>query len=171
MYTIQEVNDTSEERFLKLFGAVFEHSPWVAEEALRSKPYTSFDHLYETMVKIVEQTTNEEKLTLIKAHPNLGDRVQMSESSVNEQKHAGLNQLTEEEYKQFIAMNQSYMGKFSFPFILAVRGKNKHEIYQSMVARVGNDRDTEFTRALEEIHKIALLRLEAIIIKDSFTTN
>lgn len=65
------------------------------------------------------------KLALIKEHPNLGDRVQMSENSVNEQENAGLNQLTEKEYKQFIYMNQSYMDKFGFPFILAVRGKTK----------------------------------------------
>ncbi|MEA1854573.1 2-oxo-4-hydroxy-4-carboxy-5-ureidoimidazoline decarboxylase [Cytobacillus sp. FSL W7-1323] len=171
MYTIQEINRISDASFIQIFGGVFEHSPWVAEKTLMAKPFLSFDHLYQTMVHTVEETSNQKKLALIKEHPNLGDRVQMSENSVNEQENAGLNQLTEKEYKQFIYMNQSYMDKFGFPFILAVRGKNKDEIYQSMVKRVKNEKEEEFHQALAEIYKIALLRLEEVIIKDSFTTN
>ncbi|MBD7939018.1 MULTISPECIES: 2-oxo-4-hydroxy-4-carboxy-5-ureidoimidazoline decarboxylase [Cytobacillus] len=171
MYTLQEINKISDASFIQLFGGVFEHSPWVAEKALMARPFSSFNHLYQTMVHIVKETTNQEKLALIKEHPNLGDRIKMSENSVNEQKNAGLNQLTEKEYKQFISMNQSYLDKFGFPFILAVRGKNKDEIYHSMVERIKNEKEEEFHQALTEIYQIALLRLEEIIIKDSITTN
>jgi 2-oxo-4-hydroxy-4-carboxy-5-ureidoimidazoline decarboxylase len=112
------------------------------------------------MVTIVENSSHEEKLTLIKAHPNLGERVAMTTDSTKEQSGAGLQNLTPEEYEQFIALNQLYMEKFGFPFILAVRGKDKHQIYQSMESRIRNSNDNEFQTALAEIYKIAELRLQ-----------
>lgn len=160
MFTIDQINNTSTREFIEILGGIFEHSPWIAEKAAKSKPFSSLQQLYKEMVKIVESSSNELKLTLIQEHPNLGDRVEMSEDSINEQKGAGLKDLTPEEYKNFISKNQQYMEKFGFPFILAVRGKNKHEIYQAMEERIHNEKDIEFETALREIYKIALLRLE-----------
>ncbi|WP_404328582.1 2-oxo-4-hydroxy-4-carboxy-5-ureidoimidazoline decarboxylase [Mesobacillus maritimus] len=160
MLTIDQLNAIDREPFIELLGGIFEHSPWVAEKAWESKPFTSFLHLHKEMVKVVEFSSKTQKIALIQNHPNLGDRVQMSEESVNEQKGAGLTDLTPEEYANFIRMNQQYMDTFSFPFILAVRGKNKHDIYKAMEERVHNDKKREFETALKEIYKIALLRLD-----------
>ncbi|WP_338448552.1 2-oxo-4-hydroxy-4-carboxy-5-ureidoimidazoline decarboxylase [Niallia oryzisoli] len=160
LLTIDQLNDLEPVQFIELLGGIFEHSPWIPEKALESRPFSSFQHLYNEMVHVVESASKNQKLALIQAHPNLGDRVQMSENSVNEQKGAGLNNLTPEEYTKFISMNQQYMDTFGFPFILAVRGKNKHDIYQAMEARVHNEKEIEFETALKEIYKIALLRLE-----------
>ena len=160
LLTIDQLNDTDHVQFIEILGGIFEHSPWIPEKALGSKPFSSLNHLYKEMVNVVEAASKEQKLELIQAHPNLGDRIQMSEDSINEQKGAGLNDLTAEEYSKFISMNQQYMEKFGFPFILAVRGKNKHEIYKDMKERIHNEKEFEFETALKEIHKIALLRLE-----------
>ena len=160
MLTIDQLNDTDHVQFIEILGGIFEHSPWIPEKALGSKPFSSLNHLYKEMVNVVEAASKEQKLELIQAHPNLGDRIQMSEDSINEQKGAGLNDLTSEEYSKFISMNQQYMEKFGFPFILAVRGKNKHEIYKDMKERIHNEKEFEFETALKEIYKIALLRLE-----------
>lgn len=161
--TIDELNQMPPKIFISSLGGIFEHSPWIAEIAVKLKPFASLQHLHKEMVNIVESSTPAQKLNLIRAHPNLGDKAEMSEHSINEQKGAGLKDLTQEEYHLFIHSNEIYMEKFNFPFILAVRGKNKHEIYEAMTTRIYNDKETELETALNEIYKIALLRLEDII--------
>jgi 2-oxo-4-hydroxy-4-carboxy-5-ureidoimidazoline decarboxylase len=160
MLTIDQFNAIEQKAFTELLGGIFEDSPWVAEKAWESKPFTSFLQLHKEMAQVVKSASKSQQLALIQNHPNLGDRVQMSEESVNEQKGAGLTDLTPLEYANFIRMNQQYMDTFGFPFILAVRGKNKHDIYKAMEDRVHNDQKSEFETALQEIYKIALLRIE-----------
>jgi 2-oxo-4-hydroxy-4-carboxy-5-ureidoimidazoline decarboxylase len=160
MYNIEQLNQTNLEEFTEITDGIFEHSPWIAKKAVEAKPFSSLQHLHQEMVTIVENSSHEEKLTLIKAHPNLGERVAMTTDSTKEQSGAGLQNLSPEEYEQFISMNQIYMEKFGFPFILAVRGKDKHQIYQSMESRIRNSDDIEFQTALAEIYKIAELRLQ-----------
>jgi 2-oxo-4-hydroxy-4-carboxy-5-ureidoimidazoline decarboxylase len=160
MYTIEEINQTNHQQFMEITGGIFENTPWIAEKAEAAKPFLSLEHLHQVMVQVVENASYQEKLSLIKAHPNLGDRVSMTRDSIEEQKGAGLQDLTPEEYTQFITMNKKYMEKFGFPFILAVRGKNKHEIYEAMESRFQNSNDIEFQTALTQIYKIAQLRLE-----------
>lgn len=159
MYTIKQINQTTHEQFMDLTEGIFEHSVWIAEKAEAAKPFSSLLHLHQAMVDIVEQSSPEKQLDLIKIHPNLGDRVTMTTNSIEEQKGAGLQDLTPEEYNQIISMNDQYMETFGFPFILAVRGKNKHQIYEAMETRIQHSKETEFETALTEIYKIALLRL------------
>jgi 2-oxo-4-hydroxy-4-carboxy-5-ureidoimidazoline decarboxylase len=164
MLTIDQLNKTNHAEFVEILGGIFEHSPWIAEQTEKAKPFSSLHHLYQEMIHIVENATLEQKLALMKAHPNLGDRAQMSEDSIQEQKGAGLKDLTSEEYNKFITMNHQYMEKFNFPFIMAVRGKNKHQIYEALEARIHNEKEAEFQTDLNEIYKIARLRLEEKII-------
>ncbi|SHQ83578.1 Xanthine/uracil permease [Mycobacteroides abscessus subsp. abscessus] len=163
MYTISQINDTNLDEFMNIMNGIFEHSPWIARIAFNEKPFPSLHHLHRCMVDVVKHASPEQQLTLIKAHPNLGERIAMTNHSTEEQKGAGLQNLTNDEYEQFIKTNQEYMDKFGFPFILAVRGKNKHEIYESMKTRISSSKEIEFETALTEIYKIALLRLEEII--------
>ncbi|WP_251552053.1 2-oxo-4-hydroxy-4-carboxy-5-ureidoimidazoline decarboxylase [Neobacillus muris] len=163
MYTIDQINKTSHEEFMSITEGVFEHSPWISEKAEAAKPFATLQQLHAEMVRIVENATLEEKLSLLKAHPNLGGRVDMTVQSKWEQTGAGLQNLNPEENQKFIHLNQQYMEKFGYPFILAVRGKNKDEIYQSMETRIHNSKEMEFNRALSEVYQIALLRLETKI--------
>lgn len=165
MLTIDRLNEVNQAQFIEILGEIFEHSPWIAEKAANAKPFSSLHHLHQEMVQVVESSSTEQRLALIQAHPNLGDRVEMSDDSIQEQKGAGLKNLTGEEYNNFITMNKNYMDKFGFPFIIAVRGKNKHEIYQAMEVRIHNEKETEFRTALEQIYKIAQLRLEQKIVE------
>ena len=160
MYTIKQLNEADRQQFLEMTGGIFEHSAWIAEEAFKQKPFASLYHLHQEMVKVVENTSIEQKSALIKAHPNLGERAAMTHESTSEQKGAGLQNLSPEEYKQIIFLNKQYMEKFGFPFILAVRGKTKQQIMEAMEKRTQHSKELEFETALSEIYKIALLRLE-----------
>lgn len=159
----EKLNDFSNEQFVEVFGGIFEHSPWVAKQAMTEKPFASVDDAFEKMQKIVEEANYDEQLSLILEHPELGKRIKMSEASVREQSGAGLDSLSPEEFDVFSATNKAYMGKFEFPFIIAVAGKDKNDILAAMKERLNNSREAEFETALSEIYKIARLRFNAII--------
>ena len=163
MWTIDQLNNSDADQFTSILGDLFEHSAWIARKAAEAKPFSSKKDLLQHMIAIVHGSTTEKQLQLIKSHPNLGNRVKMSAASTDEQEQAGLQRLNDEEYIQLLTTNEVYMKKFGFPFIMAVRGKSKDEIYLAMKERVNHDREEEFQTALEEIYKIAQLRLDEII--------
>ncbi|WYP25802.1 2-oxo-4-hydroxy-4-carboxy-5-ureidoimidazoline decarboxylase [Alkalihalobacillus sp. FSL W8-0930] len=161
--TLDQLNHCSPEEFVETLAGMYEHSPWVAEQVVNYRPFKSIHSLYEAMKMEVSQSDEATKLNLLCAHPNLGERIQMTDSSKAEQSQAGLTELTEEEFKSFKALNKRYMATFTFPFILAVKGKKKQEIYHEMERRVHHSAETEFDTALAEVDKIALFRLKDLI--------
>ena len=116
------------------------------------------------MKKIVYDSSETEKLNLINAHPELGKKLQKKEKltkfSKDEQKSAGLDQCSDEEFKILTNLNNEYRLKFKFPFIIAVKGLNKNQIIDNMQKRVNNSKTKEFETAISEIHKIAELRIK-----------
>ncbi|MFP3887128.1 2-oxo-4-hydroxy-4-carboxy-5-ureidoimidazoline decarboxylase [Priestia filamentosa] len=160
MMTINDLNEMPLSAFIEKLKDIFEHSPWVIERVGEFRPFSSRNDLYEQMITVVKTASEGEKLDLIQAHPHLGTRKTMSSFSTSEQKNAGLSQLSEAEYKFLLEMNQEYVHQFSFPFILAVRGKNKDEILQAMKSRLKNSKEQEFNQALTEIYQIVQFRIE-----------
>jgi len=160
---MKDINHLSKEDFVDKFGFVFEHSPWVAGYAWNSRPFSSITELHQTMVEIVADAEKERKLELLRAHPDLGGKVNMTTESVKEQSGAGLDNLSPEEGQEFLKLNQLYTDKFEFPFIIAVKENTKEDIKAAMEERIANDRDTELETALKEIYKIARFRLESVI--------
>lgn len=163
MTALEKINRFTEEQFIDVFGGIFENSPQFAKKAYNIKPFQSIDSVYETMRKIVEEASLEEKVKLILEHPELGSRISMSEHSVSEQASAGLNALTPEEFEHITNLNKQYRKKFHFPFIIAVAGLNKHFIIKEIERRLQNDKSTEFHTAINEIYKIAKIRFDQIL--------
>jgi 2-oxo-4-hydroxy-4-carboxy-5-ureidoimidazoline decarboxylase len=159
---MEELNQMNKKEFVQKVGWVFEHSPWVASAAWENMPFESSEHLLQTMIDIVQNAEASMQLALLRAHPDLGTRLQMSEISQKEQAGAGLDQLTKEEFEEFVTLNQRYVQKFNFPFIMAVKGQSKESILAAMKQRIHNAYDDEFTIALLEVYKIAGFRLNDI---------
>lgn len=166
MITIQDVNEFSRKEFVAQLGWIFENTPWVADQVWELRPFPSVQFLHRAMVKLVEKSTMEEKLALIQAHPDLGTKMKLSTSSKIEQQQAGFDQLSPKEYKRFVALNNKYVKKFGFPFVLAVRAHNKDSIYDAMKRRVKNKEAQEFETAMEEIYKISFFRLKEIVTNE-----
>ncbi|MCB8821188.1 allantoinase PuuE [Microvirga rosea] len=152
--------------FVQLFGDVFEHSPWIAERAYDegfSPAQDTAEGLHATMVHVLSQASREQKLALIRSHPDLAGRLKLADltsDSRGEQASAGLDSLTEEERNRFLALNDRYRQMFGFPFIMAVKGRSKEEILAAFEERLDHDADREFDTAVVEIERIALLRLK-----------
>ncbi|MCR8633322.1 factor-independent urate hydroxylase [Paenibacillus radicis (ex Xue et al. 2023)] len=166
-YTINELNRMNQSLFTKTLGDIFEHSPWVAEGAWASRPFEDKEQLHEAMLNVVKQAHEDRKLKLIRAHPDLGGRLQMSSMSVNEQRQSGLSDLTVEEYAEFQACNTEYTRKFGFPFIIAVKGKSKAMILEAMKYRITLEKEAEKQQALRQIADITRFRINDLIITNN----
>jgi 2-oxo-4-hydroxy-4-carboxy-5-ureidoimidazoline decarboxylase len=149
------------DRFLEVYGAIFEDSPWVAARAWERGPFASTDALHGAMVEEVERATSAEQLALLRAHPDLGARAKMTAASAGEQSAAGLDALSPNEFARLSDLNTAYRTKFGFPFILAVKGANKREIIAALEVRLLNSPEEEFREALRQVYRIARFRLES----------
>lgn len=158
----------SQSSFIDRFGAVYEHSPWVARD---SWP-TGVDEqdasaLATVFAQTVDAASQDTKLKLIRSHPDLAGRAavqgELTEDSNEEQSSAGIDQCNPEEFARFQCLNAAYKARFDFPFIMAVRNSNRHEILAAFEQRLNNTYTDEFKTAMREIHKIARLRLEAML--------
>ena len=151
---------------IDLLKSIYEHSQWVPERLLSENinEIQSKEELQLMMKKIVDNSSETEKLNLINAHPELGKKLHKKEKltkfSENEQKSAGLDQCTDIEFEILTNLNNEYRLKFKFPFIIAVKGLNKNQIIDNMQKRVNNTKTEEFETSISEIHKIAELRIK-----------
>jgi len=159
--TLDEVNALDKAAFVARFGALFEHSPWVVESAAMLRP---FDDLFDGLMHALHRSSTEQKLALIRAHPELAGKAAidgtLTDASAAEQASAGLDRLTPAEYARFHALNSAYKERFGFPFIICVRLTDKAGILAAMERRLENDRATEIETALAQIGEIVRLRLE-----------
>ncbi len=152
--------------FTAAYGGVYEHSPWVAETAWDNRTGDSLDNLEGLMAamrQVVDTAEEARQMTLICAHPDLAGKAAISKDltpeSRSEQSGAGLDRCTPAEFDEFQQLNAAYKQKFGFPFIIAVKGHDRHSILAAFRARLNHARDQEFRTALNEIHKIAGFRL------------
>jgi 2-oxo-4-hydroxy-4-carboxy-5-ureidoimidazoline decarboxylase len=164
---IEQINNSDLTRFVELLGGIFEHSSWVAERVYGSRPFASRADLHRQMVAEVRQASIEQRRELLCQHPELAgkeaDEGSLTDASQREQAGAGLNQCSADELTRIKHFNQAYGAKFGFPFIIAVTGLDKHQILAAMQQRLEHAAAAEFSTALGEVEKIALIRLDALI--------
>ena len=166
--TLQQLNSATPAEALRLLDGLYEHSPWIAQQALAQRPFASLAALKHAMVTVLAQASVDAQLSLIRAHPELAGKAMVSQSltaeSTHEQQQAGLTHCTPEELAHIQQLNAQYTAKFGFPFVLAVRGPRgtglrKREIVTTLERRLGNPVDFERAECLRNIHRIAEIRL------------
>ena len=155
-----------QEKFIKHYGSLYENSPHIALAIYESHRLDTLSPLeiLSLMKDYVNKMDHESKMNLILEHPELGmkkgQKDNLTAYSKKEQSRAGLDSLSGSEYNLLSRLNKDYMNKFKFPFIIAVSGLNKEEVFGNIQVRLQNTIETEFNTALEEIHKIAEIRLK-----------
>jgi 2-oxo-4-hydroxy-4-carboxy-5-ureidoimidazoline decarboxylase len=165
--SLSALNTASSSDFLRLIGPVFEHSPWIAEATWPKRPFGSLKELHARLCDTVRQSTSEEQIALIRAHPDLVGHAALAgaltHASASEQASAGLARLTPEEIAAFQSFNEQYRRKFDFPFVFCARLNKKAAVLDAFPKRLNHSREQEVHTALEEIYKIAYLRLADIV--------
>ncbi|MDQ6632451.1 MAG: 2-oxo-4-hydroxy-4-carboxy-5-ureidoimidazoline decarboxylase [Verrucomicrobiota bacterium] len=165
--SLAQINSLSREEFVRLIGSVFEHSPWITKRTGEKRPFADLDQLHFHLCQTIWNANEAEKIKLIQAHPDLVGRAALAgtltSESTREQTSAGLNKLSSVEISEFQKFNQAYREKFNFPFVICARLNKKEAILRGFEKRLQNSRDEEIKTALEEISKIAFLRLQDIV--------
>jgi OHCU decarboxylase len=165
---IEDLNRMDPPAFVAALGPVYEHAPWVAERTAARRPFASRAELQAAMRAVVLRADEAEQTALIRGHPELAGKAaisrELTEESTREQRGAGLDRLTRAEYERFHVLNAAYRIKFGFPFIMAIKGRDKGEILSAFAARLDNTREVEFKTALEQIGRISGFRLADIVM-------
>jgi len=163
LITLDQVNLLDREGFIARFGSLFEHSPWVAEEAWSSRPFESVEEMWRAFEDAMYAAPRERQLDLIRAHPDLAGKAavagELTPASRREQASAGLDRLSPGEFEAFARMNREYREKFGLPMVVCVREHTKESILENVQSRLGNSRDEEIRKALAEISRISRYRL------------
>jgi len=161
--TLARLNSMNQTGFTTALGFAFELSPWVVERAWDERPFASVEAMHDAMMDVLRAASVEDKLALIRAHPELAGKAaiakQLTAESTAEQASAGLDKLTPEEFARFHQLNAAYNARFGFPFIIAVRLNDKAAILRAMAARAAHDEPAEIAEAITQIGLISKLRL------------
>ncbi|SEK96176.1 2-oxo-4-hydroxy-4-carboxy-5-ureidoimidazoline decarboxylase [Pseudoxanthomonas sp. GM95] len=167
MITLADLNALPRDAFISALEGIFEHSPWVPAGVAATRPYPSRAALHEAMCAVVRDAGLDAQLGLIRVHPELAGKAaiagELTDSSASEQRGAGLDQCSPDEYAELVELNRAYHAQHGFPFILAVRGHTRASIIAALRERVANDTDAEIMTCLAQIEKIAALRLADLV--------
>ena len=160
-----KIDKLTETEFTEVFGNIFEDASWIAVKLYKQKPFYDFNDLCKKMISIFQESDDQSKLKVLNSHPDLANKAKigsLTPDSNKEQAGAGLDQCTEKEFEEFKNLNLIYKKTFGFPFIIAVKGKNKLEILDSFKKRVLSDKQIEFDEAIKQVKQIANLRLNEL---------
>lgn len=164
---IAAINALDAKAFSRLFGPVYEHSPWIAERAFARRPFATSRDLHLALYGVVLDATEQEKLALLNAHPELAGKEaeagSLTAESREEQGSAGLDRLTPEELATLRTGNARYRERFGFPFIIAVRLHSRASIFAALEGRFHNTGAQELQNAVAQVGEIARLRLAALM--------
>jgi N-carbamoyl-L-amino-acid hydrolase len=167
MIALEHLNRIPEPEFVAALGAIFEHSPWVAERVASLRPFKSGLALHAAMSDALMRAPEELQTALILAHPELAGRAaqrgELTQASSGEQKGAGLSTLTAEQFERLTMLNRQYRERFGFPFIVAVKGHTPETVIASLSERVVHEAAEERLVALQQICRIARFRLADLI--------
>ncbi|TAG82254.1 MAG: 2-oxo-4-hydroxy-4-carboxy-5-ureidoimidazoline decarboxylase [Burkholderiales bacterium] len=170
MPTLADINQLNAAQFSQLFGAVYEHSPWIAERAFALKPaggFTSRAQVHAALAATVQSASEAEKVALLNVHPELAGKEAaagtLTSASTSEQASAGLTAMTAADVTQLRELNTAYREKFGFPFIIAVRNNTQTAIFGAVKSRLANTRAMELNNCMMQVGEIARLRLMDLI--------
>src|SRR5712671_6816591 len=167
---LSDLNACSKDDFVAALSNIFEYSPWIAEQAALVRPFAGVRQLFAAMKVAVDRAAPELRLALIKAHPDLADKTQraagLTAESSAEQNSVGLDRLSDAEYEAFERVNNAYRAKFGFPYIVCVRRHTRDSILRDFERRLPNDAKTEMQASIEEICRIAALRLDQLVASE-----
>lgn len=172
MTTLSDLNTCTPAAFVDALRGIYEHSPWIAQRAAAMRPFASLAALKQALQAVVDQAFDDERLALLRAHPELAGKAaiagELTVESSGEQAASGLDRCSPEEYAALHALNAQYREKFGFPFILAVKGPTGHGLTRAVIIetfarRLRNAHGDELREGLRQVHRIAEIRLNALL--------
>ena len=164
------LNDMEQGMFTSILGGVFEHSPWVAERAWHARPFATAEALHAAMVSAVSTSSRDERLALLRAHPELAGceagEGRLTHDSNAEQGRLGFTALTRTELERMAQLNRAYASKFGFPAIVALaRHQTREAVLAEIAGRIANDLEAEVANGLAQVSHITRARLARLLVE------
>src|SRR6266481_2870574 len=160
---LEQLNVAHPDDFVAALADIYEHSPWVAGAVAGQRPFAVLASLNDAMAAAVRAAPPAQRLALIELHPDLAGKAartgHITAESKSEQGGAGLDCLSDTEYALFQRLSEAYRQKFRIPFIVCVRRHTRDSILRQYERRLQNAPEAELETALNEIVRIAALRL------------
>lgn len=167
--TVSDLNSLDQAAFVAALAGIFEGPPWIVRQVWHNRPFTDREHLLDALCAVMNSAPVEQQIALIRSHPDLVGKAALAgtltPASTSEQATAGLDRLTPEEIATFQQLNARYHETFGFPFVICARENKKAGILAGFGTRLDNTREQEIATALQEIAKIARLRLNDTVIE------
>jgi 2-oxo-4-hydroxy-4-carboxy-5-ureidoimidazoline decarboxylase len=155
------------EAFVRRFGGVVEHSPWVAEQAFEDGPFNDAATLHAAFQARLFAASHAAQLAVLLAHPELATSkaltTALTAESTSEQAGAGLDRLAEDRRLALAAALREYRERFDFPFIACVRDHGGATLDDLVATRLHADPAAEFKVALTEVSAIARHRIQDLV--------
>ncbi len=162
--SLAELNHADRNAFVARVGGIFEHSPWVAEQAWEGLPFKDLAALHSGMVRAMRAAPHLQQLALLRAHPELAGKAMSSNTltadSANEQTRSGLTNCSPQDLATLQGLNAAYNKKFGWPFIAAVKYLDRASIIKLFAERLEASAADEFENCLANIEKITRWRLD-----------
>lgn len=158
---IRRLNMMNAHGFVRTVANAFDNASWVAERTFHLHPFTSLDDLQGKMCRTVQAASDEEKLELIRAHGDLFRPSQYppTPETLAECAAAGIDSMSADEGEAYQAYNDVYREQFDFPFVISIRENTRDAILAAYPRRLKHTRAREIDVNIEELCKIARLRL------------
>lgn len=139
-------------------------SPAWVEGMLARRPYASDEALAKAVESVAATLTQPDWLEAFAAHPLIGDVDSLRQKyAVTKQlaagEQSGVDAASETTLCELAELNQAYLARFGFIFIVFASGKTADEMLAILKSRINNSREQEIANAAAEQLKITRLRL------------
>ena len=161
---LDQVNQMSLDEFSRTFAGLYQNVPWAVERAYQQRPFSDTDDLRSAFQEAMFGATPDEQLELLQSYPDLGATTLSQAESHRDQSVLGLNQMHDEDYAEFAALNAKYREKFGFPYVAAVRSAgSRSELLDNGEVRLQHSPSQERATALIEAGKIINHRFDDLV--------
>jgi OHCU decarboxylase len=141
------------EEFLRCCGS----TQWAQEMTTQRRPFCSTEQFFGTGNLVWWNLPKEEWLAAFAAHPKIGDRSALREkfakpNSWEGHEQSGANSASEEVLESLEILNNEYIERHGFVFLICATGKSANEMLEALKLRVNNDSETEVRCTFRVLH-------------------
>jgi OHCU decarboxylase len=134
---------------------------------LAARPFASDQSVEASAAEIAKQLCRDDWLQAFAAHPRIGDADSLREKYSSTKQWAsgeqsGIAEANDATIQELAQLNNDYVEKFGYIFIVCATGKSADEMLAILRDRLPNHPDAELLIAAQEQQKITLLRLRKL---------
>lgn len=168
MITLETLNSLSDTEAHTHLEKCCVSSNWI-HQFMAQRPFITSDDLIQKAAYAWYQACSEEDyLEAFSGHPKIGDVNSLKEKFAATKEWAGneqakVSEATKETIEALAEANSEYESKFGYIFIVSASGKSAEDMLSIIIERLQHNESDELRVAMNEQHKITVIRLLKLI--------